>query len=141
MTEAVAAVATAALQTYAAGSLAAFMDLLTDDVEYALYIDQADLPFAGETRGKEALRERIAQMHASFDYVLFRPLAVRVVDATTTHNQVEFMYRNKATGEMLSGRFRLVLTVEGGRVQRIEEYHDVARVKAFLRLVGGVQPD
>jgi len=141
MTETVATVATAALQTYAAGNLAAFMDMLADDIEYALYIDKADLAFAGETRGKEALSQRIAQMHASFDYVLFRPLAVRAVDATTTHNQVEFMYRHKATGEMLSGRFRLVLTVEDGRVRRIEEYHDVARVQAFLRLVGGVQPD
>jgi ketosteroid isomerase-like protein len=69
--------------------------------------------------------------------VLFRPFAVRV-DGNVSYNQVEFMYRHRATGEMLSGRFRLVLHFEGNVIRRIEEYHDAERVNAFMRLVGGV---
>ena len=134
------AVANAALLVYAAGHLDAFLEMITDDITYALYVDQDVLPFAGETQGKAAFRERIAQMQYSFEYVLYRPLGVRAV-GYVAHTQVEFMYRHRASQEILSGRFRLVLTVRGDLISRIEEYHDAERVKAFIRLVGGVEPE
>lgn len=140
MTDPVAEIALAAMKTYASGDLDAFMEMLTDDVAYALYLDEAELPFAGETVGKVLLRQRIAQMHDAFDYILFRPFPLHVT-GRAAHNQVEFMYRHKATSEVLSGRFRFVLTVTEQRVSRIEEYHDAERVKAFVRLVGGVKAD
>ncbi|MEQ1611941.1 MAG: nuclear transport factor 2 family protein [Hyphomicrobiaceae bacterium] len=139
MTDNIATVALAAMNAYAASDLDGLMALLTDDIQYALYLDEAELPFAGETRGKDLLLQRIGQMHGAFEYVLFRPFKVRVVD-NAAHNQVEFMYRHKATNELLTGRFRFVLIVKGGLVARIEEYHDAERIKAFARLVGGVTP-
>jgi ketosteroid isomerase-like protein len=139
MTDKIATIALAAMNTYAAGDLDGLMEMLTDDINYALYLDEAELPFAGETRGKDLLRQRIGQMHGAFEYVLFRPFKIRVVD-NTAHNQVEFMYRHKATNELLCGRFRFVLIVKGEFIQRIEEYHDAERIKAFARLVGGVTP-
>jgi ketosteroid isomerase-like protein len=140
MEDRVDAVVNTALLVYAAGDLDAFMEMLTDDITYVLYVDQDVLPFAGETKGKADFRERIAQMHQSFEYVLYRPLGVRAV-GDVVHSQVEFMYRHRASQEMLSGRFRLVVTVRGDLVSRVEEYHDAERVKAFIRLVGGVEPE
>ncbi len=95
MEDRVDAVANTAMLVYAAGHLDAFMEMLTDDIAYALYVDQDVLPFAGETKGKAAFRERIAQMHQSFEYVLYRPLGVRVL-GDIVHSQVEFMYRHQA---------------------------------------------
>ncbi|WP_439543404.1 nuclear transport factor 2 family protein [Hyphomicrobium sp.] len=136
----VGAVANTAMLVYAAGHLDAFMEMLTDDIVYALYLDEAVVTFAGETQGKAAFRERIAQMHQAFEYVLYRPLGVHVL-GDVVHGQVEFMYRHRVTQEMLTGRFRLVVTVAGERLSRIEEYHDAERVKAFMRLVGSAEPD
>jgi ketosteroid isomerase-like protein len=137
MNDKVATVARAAMNTYASGDLDAFMAMLTEDIQYALYLDEAELPFAGETRGKGLLRQRIEQMHDAFEYVLFRPFRVHVVE-NAAHNQVEFMYRHRASSELLTGRFRFVLFVKGELVERIEEHHDAERIKAFARLVGGV---
>ena len=46
------------------------------------------------------------------------------------------MYRHRASGEVLSGRFRMVMQVKDGLIDRADEYHDRAKVEAFLRLVG-----
>jgi ketosteroid isomerase-like protein len=137
LSDEIAATALRAMRTYASGDHDAFMALLPDDVVYALYLDEAQVPFAGETRGKALMRERIDEMHRAFEYVLFRPFGVRV-EGNVSHNQVEFMYRHRVSGEMLNGRFRLVVRFEGNIIRRIEEYHDAERVNAFMRLVGGV---
>jgi ketosteroid isomerase-like protein len=132
-------IAKTAMSTYAAGDLDAFMGMLTDDIAYALYLDEAVITFAGETRGKAPFRERLAQMHQAFEYLLYRPIGVFTA-GHTVRGQVEFMYRHRATHETLSGRFRLVVTVDGELVSRIEEYHDAERVRAFMRLVGSTAP-
>ena len=46
------------------------------------------------------------------------------------------MYRHRASGEVLSGRFRMLIRVEDGLVVRADEYHDRAKVEAFMRLFG-----
>lgn len=133
-------VARRGVTAYAAGDYATLGTLLSDDIVYVLYLDQADYPFAGETQGRDVLMERFRLIHGLFEYVLFRPFTFRA-RKDTAHTQVEFIYRHRATGEVLDGRFRLVLTVRDGLVCRIEEYHDAARVEAFARLIGGVAPE
>jgi ketosteroid isomerase-like protein len=44
------------------------------------------------------------------------------------------MYRHRRSGEVLSGRFRMIMRVEDGLIVRTDEYHDRAKVEAFLRL-------
>ncbi len=36
----------------------------------------------------------------------------------------------------LSGRFRMIMRVENGLLVRTDEYHDRAKVEAFMRLFG-----
>jgi ketosteroid isomerase-like protein len=140
MLEQVSKIALAGLDAYASGDVEGMMAVLAEDVEYVLFLDESVVPFAGATRGKDQMRARIGQMHQDFDYVLFRPFGGTVV-GNRMHNQVEFIYRHRASGETLSGRFRIVITVGGGFVTHIEEYHDAERIKAFMRLVGGVSQD
>ncbi len=49
------------------------------------------------------------------------------------------MYRHRASGEVLDGRFRHVMRVKDGLIVRTDEYHDRAKVETFMRLVGGPQ--
>lgn len=130
-------IVTSAIATYARGDVEGMLSSVAEDVEYALYLEESELPFAGTSVGKDVLRTRINMMQDAFDYILFRLFPGRVVDRTM-HNQVEFMYRHRASGEILDGRFRFLLTVgDAGLVTHIAEYHDAERVKAFMRLFGG----
>jgi ketosteroid isomerase-like protein len=74
-------------------------------------------------------------MRRDFEYVLYRPLDLKP-NGSEVRYQVEFMYRHLGSGEVLSGRFRLVMIVEGGLIVRADEYHDRAKVEAFMRLFG-----
>lgn len=118
---------------WAAGDLEAAMSLVAGDAIYVLHVAEAALPFGGETRGKDAIRQAFLKMRSDFDYVLYRPFPM-VVDGDMARGQVEFMYRHRKSGEQMSGRFRLVWTVRNGLIVRCEEYHDAAKIEAFMRL-------
>lgn len=114
------------------GALACF----ADDAVYVLHIADTALSFGGEKSGKDAIRSAFDRMRSDFDFILYRPFPLSG-DGEAVRGQVEFIYRHKHSGEHLSGRFRLVWTVRDGLIVRCEEYHDAARIEAFMRLFGG----
>lgn len=109
--------------------------LIDDEAVYRLYVDEAFYPFAGETRGKDALRATMSMLRDLYDYVLFRAEPA-IVEGDTVRHAFEFIYRHKPTGETLSGRGRIVWTVRNGRIVSCDEYHDRERLKAFARMAG-----
>lgn len=116
------------------GDIEDTVSFLDRDAVYTLHISEDALPFAGETVGRDAIEATLRHIRDRFDYLVYRPFNVHA-DADKVRLQVEFMYRHKASGEILSGRFRLVLTFRDGLIIRGEEYHDRARIEAFMRLV------
>ncbi len=116
------------------GALACF----ADDAVYVVNIADTGLSFGGKKSGKAAIRAAFVRMRSDFDVILYRPFPVSG-DDETLHGQVEFIYRHKHSGEDLSGRFRHVWTVRDGVIVRCEEYHDAARIEAFMRLFGTTQ--
>ena len=126
--------ARAALKAYASGDFEGFLKLLADRIEYTLYLDESVVPFAGTAEGKFDFVRRLADMHRYFEYILFRPTEPRAHE-DGFHAGVEFIYRHRATDEILDGRFRLVIQVANGLVVRIREFHDAERIQAFFRLV------
>jgi ketosteroid isomerase-like protein len=120
---------------WAAGDIAAAMMFVAENAAYALYISNELMPVGGETIGHANIELALRRIRADFDYLLYRPLTM-FIDGDTVRFQVEFSYRHRRSGEVLSGRFRLVVRVEGGKIMRVDEYHDRAKVEAFLRLFG-----
>jgi ketosteroid isomerase-like protein len=51
--------------------------------------------------------------------------------------QIECYIKHKQTGLSLSGSYRQVVMFAGGRICRVCEYHDAAKMAAFWRLVAG----
>jgi ketosteroid isomerase-like protein len=120
---------------WAAGDIDSAILLVAEHATYALYISGDLLPFAGETVGRDNIAAVLRQIRRDFEYLLYRPLDLKP-NGSEVRYQVEFMYRHLASGEVLSGRFRLVVILEGGLIVRADEYHDRAKVEAFMRLFG-----
>jgi ketosteroid isomerase-like protein len=122
-----------------AGDIEAALSFIADDAVYELHVSNEVLPFGGEAVGHAAIETALRRIRADWDYILYRPMALAGA-GDIVRFQVEFMYRHRASGQVLNGRFRLVMRIENGLIKRADEYHDRAKVEAFMRLVGGSEP-
>lgn len=104
-----------------------------DDLVYALYISEAALPYGGETRGKDNVRTVLYAILAEFDYLHYAPEIVSI-EGEVIRVTAAFVYHHRRTGENLTGTKRMVFQLEDGLIIRIDEYHDAAKVEAFMRL-------
>jgi ketosteroid isomerase-like protein len=120
-------------EVWASGDIEGSMSFLADHCVYTLFIDGELLPVGGETAGRDNIEAGLRVLRQQFEYLLYRPRDINA-DSGRVRCQVEFMYRHRRSGEILSGRFRLVMHVEDGLIVTVHEYHDRARVEAFLRL-------
>ena len=120
---------------WAAGDIDSALLLVAEHAVYTLYISGDVLPFGGETAGRDNIAAVLRKIRQDFEYLLYRPLDL-VTNGDEVRYQAEFMYRHRASGEVLSGRFRMIMRVENGLLVRADEYHDRAKVEAFFRLFG-----
>ncbi|MFM9845858.1 MAG: nuclear transport factor 2 family protein [Hyphomicrobiaceae bacterium] len=104
-----------------------------DDFVYALYISETALPYGGETRGKDNVRAVLFAILAEFDYLRY-DAEIIAIEGDVVRASVAFVYHHRRTGENLSGTKRMVLQLKDGLITRIDEYHDAAKVEAFMRL-------
>lgn len=113
-----------------AGSLALF----SDDAVFAMYVPEHVLPFGGETKGKAAASDRGKMIIQQFEIVTYRG-EVTGIDGDKVRGHVDYCFRHRATGEEIDSSMRHVMTVRDGLICRLEEYHDVAKIAAFMRLI------
>lgn len=114
--------------------LDAAIALMADDAIYTLHISKAIVPYGGEHRGKVAIRACFTALLETFEGLLDRPFPV-FVDGNNVRGQVEFIYRHRVSFHILSGRYRVLWEICDGLIVRCDEYHDTARVEAFMHLV------
>ncbi|MGQ0671702.1 MAG: nuclear transport factor 2 family protein [Hyphomicrobium sp.] len=124
------------IDAWAVGDLDAAFDCVAEDAIYVLHVAETTLPHGGERRGRPAIRKALAKSWDNFEYILFRQLPLSGSE-DVLRGQVEFMFRHRRSGEVISGTLRHVWMVRNGLIQRCEEYHDAAKLDAFMRLVGG----
>lgn len=120
---------------WAEGDIDAALAVAAEDAVYTLHLSEGVLPFVGESRGKAAIRDSLTQMRQHFDYLLWRPFPM-TTQGDTVRGQLEFLFRHRASGEMIGGRGRFVWTVRDGKVQSCQEFQDRAMFETFMRLVG-----
>ena len=125
------------VRVWAAGDIDASMRFIAEDCVYALHISNEVLPFGGVTAGRANIEAVLRQIRDKFDYLVYRAHNI-VAEGHLVRLRVEHMYRHRASGEILSGNFRLVIEVRDGLLIRGDEYHDRAMVEAFFRLFAAV---
>jgi ketosteroid isomerase-like protein len=121
------------LKYWVAGDVEQVVSLLSDDVVYQLFISQTALPYGGEWRGPDAVKDVFFDMLATFDCIEFEPTILYVTDGRA-RCQSRYVYRHRASGEWLTGTSRLVVRIRDGAIERLDEFHDDALLQAFARL-------
>jgi ketosteroid isomerase-like protein len=107
--------------------------LLHDSIVYKIHAATNNLPFGGEQRGVDACRNVLFSILKDFDYLAYEP-TILSARGLMVRTQVRFKYRHRRTGGILEGTRRLVFKVKGGRIVRIDGYHDAKLVAAFMKL-------
>ena len=108
------------------------VDCMSEDAVYQLYISENALPYGGQTRGREAIRDMFYTMLTDWNY-LNTTVTSLTTEGSTGRAQVTFRYHHIKTGGVIDGSLRFVFEVKDGFVTRIDEYHDQAKFEAFLK--------
>lgn len=109
------------------------LNFASEDCIYRLNVSDASTPFGGVTVGRTAILQAMIETRRVFEYVLYRPLSF-ADKGPIVRSRTEFIYRHRASGEMLNGYIRHVFKVEGGQFVEADEFHDAPMAEAFLRL-------
>lgn len=122
------------MDVYAAfgrGDIAAFLDALTDDVEWVMP-GPSDLPFVGTFRGKAGVQEWLGKTMANLQFRVFEPresIAQGDKVVVLMHTDVAF----SRTGRDIAGSEVHVWTVRDGKIARQQSYEDTAAVADAYR--------
>jgi ketosteroid isomerase-like protein len=120
---------------YAGRDIEGTLLYVSPDVAFAIFIPVDIVPFGGgETIGKAALSERLHMVLDQFDTLNYDG-TVLGVSGGTVRGHVEFSFRHKRAGEVIQGVMRQVFDVKDGKITRLHEFHDVERLRAFMKLV------
>lgn len=112
-------------------NLPSVLALLSDDMVFALHIPADMLPIGGETKGKAAVGAALQGLLDTYEFLSYEPGPV-TIDGLNANAEVQFRYREKATGEVIQSRLRHLWTTDGSKVTRLDEWHDLPTVKAFF---------
>lgn len=120
------------------GDLDAAMSCAAEDCVFTLHVSEDVVEHAGRAVGREQIRATLAAARRHYDYILYRP-HVLGVDGETVRVRVEFMGVHRASGERIGMTFRHVFVVRDGLIATCDEYHDRAKLEAYLRLIASEQ--
>ena len=124
---------------WAAKDLDAVLSCFSDDVVFVVHAPVDVVPFAGETHGKADLVRRLQTILHTFDFLDYHP--VHISDyGDTGHAQVHYHFRHKQTGHEIDGTLRHIWQTDGDEIVRLEEFHDIERMRAFFELLATATP-
>ena len=123
--------------THAAWSRADVEGVLAHYVNDLTYCCNTGAPAGGPLliSGKQALREMLQSIAGVADSVSV-PEYFRFAEGTGRAT-IECYIRHRTTGHALVGSYRQLITYRGDRIERLEEFHDAAKMMAFWQMISG----
>jgi ketosteroid isomerase-like protein len=116
------------------GDLDRAMSLVADSCVFTVHVSEDLVEHAGQWVGAAQIRAALATARLHYDYNVYRPVIMGTA-GNTVRVRVEFSGTHRPTGEPISMTFRQVMVVENGQILRCDEYHDRAKLEAYLRLI------
>jgi len=116
------------------GDVEGVLDNYVDDLTYFCNTGGSD---GGPLliNGKQALREmlvpvaQVAESVSVSEYFRYEDCIGRA--------KIECYIRHKTTRHVLVGSYRQLVTYRGDKIERMEEFHDAAKMIAFWRMISG----
>ena len=120
---------------WAAGDLDGLVKGYAKDVVFAVCGSASGTSFLRHGRGRHLIRQRLALLQSEFDVERFQPMQITRDDDAWLHFGVKYKYVHRATGMDIDGTMRHNCRMRGGRIERLEIIHDMARMAAFFDMV------
>ncbi len=111
---------------------------LADDFRFTLHLPKDTVPGAGATVSKTEATRMFQSFMDTYDFLAYEPGDIAVSaegDRATASPAIR--YRHKATGKIIEARISHFWSFLDGKAVSLDEYHDTARVMAFLATLGG----
>jgi ketosteroid isomerase-like protein len=119
---------------------AATLALITDDVEYEMFIPVDVLPFGGRSVGKAATADRLQMMIDIFDVLHYDGVLFGESEATA-RGRVSIHVRHRMTGQEISVSMRQVVEVRDGLLSSIKVFTDVESIRATMAMIANLASD
>src|SRR5215213_11766076 len=122
-----------AYEAFGRGDMAAFAEVMADDIESVDPGDPDDDPNAGTFKGKEAVLGWVGGLASTLDYTTFEPR-----EFIAQHDKVVSLVYSEATvretGRAFVNPEAHVWTIRDGKLARFQSYHDTAAAAAAHRV-------
>jgi len=113
------------------GDIAALLNLLTDDVSWFVPGPKDIIPFLGQRRGRDQVKQFFSQLADSEEAEQFDPRQL-IAQGEQVVSLGHYRWRVKATGRRYESDFAHVFTVQNGKISGFQEYTDThAAVNAY----------
>jgi ketosteroid isomerase-like protein len=114
--------------------LADVMASLDDNFRFVVHVPADLIPGGDKPRSKAETLEFFQYLIDTFDFLSFdQGPIIATGDRATV--QPHIRYRHKQTGKVLETKFSHVWNIKDGKAIDLEERHDTAKIRAFLRSV------
>jgi ketosteroid isomerase-like protein len=104
---------------------------LPGEFSHTVYIPADVHPMGGTCTGKISSMQRLSLIAAEFDLLHFETIRL-MTDRNRAAVEIPMRYRHRGTGVHLESIFVNFWTFEAERPVRLNEYHDISRIKSFV---------
>ena len=123
----------AAYTAWEDGDLPALMDMIAEDIVFAVNVPRGSKSYVGKGIGKADFEARLRRLLAAWEVLEYRPLWTKK-HGLWHRVLVAYCYKERRTGLMIEGTMRHHWRVVGDEIVQLEIHFDHPRMDAFRRL-------
>ena len=119
-------------EAFGRGDVAAILDAVTSDVDWAAEADPAVAPWHGVRHGHEAVAAFFAEFGSTMEVEEFTPVSIAAND-TDVLSVVQFRARSRATGKTAAMNLHHFFKFRDGKIAYYRGTEDTAQTEEVLR--------
>ena len=119
-------------EAFGRGDVAAILDAVTSDVDWAAEADPAVAPWHGVRHGQEAVAAFFADFGSTMEVEEFTPISIAAND-TDVLSVVRFRARSRATGKTAAMHLHHFFKFRDGKIAYYRGTEDTAQTQAVLQ--------
>ena len=119
-------------EAFGRGDVAAILDAVTSDVDWAAEADPAVAPWHGVRHGQEAVAAFFGEFGSTMEVEEFTPVSIAAND-TDVLSVVQFRARSRATGKTAAMNLHHFFKFRNGKIAYYRGTEDTAQTQAVLQ--------